>query len=267
MNLHAECDGGGDPLVLLHGFTTNSESWRPMLADLEVGHTAIRIDLPGHGRSPTPPNSYNFDACVADILGVLDRLNIDQTDLLGYSMGGRIALALTCTAPHRVRKLVLESASPGLADGAARTERKASDRRLAEEIRNKPLSQFIERWLEQPLFRTLQHAPQSILAQSVSVRMKNSAPGLAAALHTLGTGSQPSMWDRLSALPQQTMLLTGALDEKFQRIADEMHLLMPNSRRTVVADAGHTTHLEKAEDFVREVLDFLAERPAAEKPQ
>src|SRR6516164_1881590 len=116
--LHVEELGDGPPLLLLHGFMGSAESWVPRAAVFAShGLRTIAVDLIGHGRSEAPadPARYGMERCLEDLLEVLDRLRLPRTAVLGYSMGGRVALHLASAAPERVSALVLESASPGLA--------------------------------------------------------------------------------------------------------------------------------------------------------
>ncbi len=74
----------------------------------------------------------------------------------------------------------------------------------------------------------------------------------------MGTGVQPSFWDRLDGVDVTTLLLTGRLDEKFEGIARRMADRMPRAVHRPVAEAGHTVHLERPEAWIEEVLGFMA---------
>ena len=264
--LHCEAGGTGDPLTLLHGFTTHGRAWDDIRTRLERNYRVLTIDLPGHGGSPTPPPDYDFAHCVADIVATMNSHDHVPGDLLGYSMGGRIALATAIESPDSIRRLVLESSSPGLADSEARAARHAADAKLADSIETTPLAEFIDRWLDLPLFRTQGSVDQDTRRTNRNLRLDNSPGALAASLRTLGTGSQPSYWDQLPTLDRPTLLVTGALDEKFQDIAREMHERLPDSVRTVIPDAGHTTHLEQPAAFVEAVTTFLVAADPVPKP-
>src|SRR5579862_3588393 len=125
LEFHVEVDGRGPPLLLLHGFTGSVRSWDAVRPALTGQATVISVDLIGHGRSAAPPEAdrYSLDWSVRDLRALLDRLELDAVDLLGYSMGGRVALHLAVHAPDRVRWLCLESASAGIEDPAERTRR------------------------------------------------------------------------------------------------------------------------------------------------
>src|SRR5690606_15918697 len=116
--------GGPRPLVLLHGFTGRAAVWRPLLPELARRRRVVAVDLLGQGRT-------RMEAQAEDLLAILDRMGLERVDLLGYSMGGRVALHLALHVPERLGALVLESASPGLASAQERAARVAHDEGLA----------------------------------------------------------------------------------------------------------------------------------------
>src|SRR5438552_13373233 len=93
ITLNVELRGAGRPLLLLHGFTGSVAAWAPLAARLTPHRRVVAVDLIGHGQSDAPADAarYRMEQCVADLLALLDTLEIAQTDVLGYSMGGRVA--------------------------------------------------------------------------------------------------------------------------------------------------------------------------------
>jgi 2-succinyl-6-hydroxy-2,4-cyclohexadiene-1-carboxylate synthase len=162
--LSFEIAGNGPALLLIHGFTGSSQTWQALVPALSQHRTLIMIDLVGHGASavPSDPQRYAIEQCVSDLLALLDQLGVARTDLLGYSMGGRIGLLLTASAPERVGRQVLIGASPGLADPAERASRLASDEELAERIERGGLEWFVEFWESQSLFASQQRLPAAV---------------------------------------------------------------------------------------------------------
>lgn len=260
MNLYCDVSGSGPAIGLLHGFTTSGRAWADIAARLANRFRVIAVDLPGHGRSPAPPDGYDFAACVDDVIAAVrraaggDRL----AALLGYSMGGRVALAAALRDPVASERLILESASPGLLSESERAERRAADEALARRIETGDWRAFIDEWLAQPLFASLQQIDGETLAHSRALRLANDPAAIAAALRCLGTGSQPSYWHRLGEVRLPVLLINGAGDAKFDRIAARMHEQLPDSRRCIVAAAGHTTHLDDPAAFTAAVLEFAA---------
>jgi 2-succinyl-6-hydroxy-2,4-cyclohexadiene-1-carboxylate synthase len=259
ITLNVERSGAGRPLLLLHGFTGGATTWSPHLAQLALGFHTIAPDLIGHGRSDVPPDParYRMERCVADLLALLDALGVERADVLGYSMGGRVALHLAAAAPARVGALVLESSSPGIADPAERAARIAADEALADEIERAGLAAFVERWERLPLFASQAVLPEVVLERQRAQRLRNDPRGLANSLRGMGAGRQEPLWDRLAALAAPTLLIAGELDAKYCAITSHMAAALPNARTAIVPNAGHAVHLEQANAFVRNVLEFL----------
>ncbi|MCK6554706.1 2-succinyl-6-hydroxy-2,4-cyclohexadiene-1-carboxylate synthase [Candidatus Binatia bacterium] len=257
--LHADVHGTGPPLLLLHGFTGSVASWRPLLPVLARRYTTIGVDLVGHGRSdaPSDPARYAFRACIDDLARLLDRLDVERCGCLGYSMGGRIALGLALTHPSRVATLTLESASPGLVDDTERAARRAADTMLAARIEGDGVAAFVDAWIAQPLFASQARLDPATRARQREERLRHSAHGLAHSLRGMGTGAQPSLWAALPALTPPVLLVAGAEDDKFRRIATEMQAHMPQAELAVIPEAGHTTHLEQPAAFLEAVMTFL----------
>lgn len=241
------------PLVLLHGFTGSSANWREISTQLETpARWLIVPDLPGHGQSDAPvdPERYTIEHCRADLLALLQTLDIQagKAILLGYSMGGRIALYTALSGFFRA--LILESASPGLADPAEREQRRQQDNALAERIEREGVRDFVDAWERLPLFASQQRLPLEKQAALHEQRLANRAIGLANSLRGVGTGAQPALHACLSMLTLPTLIVAGELDGKFCRIARQMAEHIPHPELRIVADAGHTIHLEQPETFV-----------------
>jgi 2-succinyl-6-hydroxy-2,4-cyclohexadiene-1-carboxylate synthase len=228
-----------------------------MLDALAASHRVVAVDLPGHGSSPDPPPDYDVADLAGDLGRTLDREGMRRAAWLGYSMGGRMALAAAILRPDRVERLILESASPGLAKPEERMRRRRSDEELAERLLEGGLESFVDDWMELPLFRSRRKLPEGVLEQERSRRMENRASGLAAALRTLGTGGQPSFWDRLAEVRVPTLVLVGAEDEKYLRLGRRMVAALPDARLRVIPDAGHTVHLERPDRWIEAVRGFL----------
>ena len=243
--------------VLLHGFLGSAAAWGEGLVDglTGAGLTPVLVDLPGHGREAerSDPSSFTFEV----LLGHIGRAGDWPTDLVGYSMGGRIALHFAAAFPERVRRLVLESASPGLASAAERAARRAEDEALAAELLNLGIERFVDGWETQPLFESRARLDPSVRAHQRQLRLRNDPSALAAALRGFGTGALPSLWGRLPDIAAPTLLVVGALDRKFVEIAERMARAMPDARVVEVADAGHTVHLERPDAWIAAVTDFL----------
>jgi 2-succinyl-6-hydroxy-2,4-cyclohexadiene-1-carboxylate synthase len=258
-NYNVVTAGGGAPLMLLHGFTGCAQSWDHLQAALASRFELIMPDLLGHGRSDASgnPERYGMECCVADLIAILDRLEVERTHLLGYSMGGRVALAAAVAHPDRIASLVLESASPGLAGADERQARIASDNALADLAERAGIEAFVARWERTPLFATQERLPEQVRERLRNQRLANNPTGLANSLRGLGTGVQPSLWERLGELRMPCLIMAGELDAKFLGIAQRMADAIAGSRLALVADAGHTIHLEQSAGFARLIMEFL----------
>jgi 2-succinyl-6-hydroxy-2,4-cyclohexadiene-1-carboxylate synthase len=228
-----------DRFVLAHGFTQTARSWSTfagLLRDELPGAEMIAVDLPGHGTAPPPPDANLWESAerLVDAGGT--------ATYVGYSMGGRVSLHAALAHPARVRALVLIGATAGIDDPHERLARRAADDRLADHIEAVGVDAFIDEWLANPLFAGLtEHTAMR------DDRLRNTADGLAASLRSTGTGTQEPLWERLGEIDVPVLVLAGRHDEKFRVIGERMAELLPNSILEVIADAGHSVHLEQPE--------------------
>lgn len=255
--------GEGVPVLLLHGFTGSARNWTSLMGALAGNYQVLAVDLLGHGETDSPPEAsrYRIEQAAADIAALLLHLGCAPAHLLGYSMGGRLALCLALTYPALFRSLVLESASPGLRTEAERAARRASDHALADQIEDEGVAAFTAAWARLPLFASQARLPQQARDRLHQQRLGNDPRGLANSLRGMGTGEQPSLWPRLGEWDKPTLLMAGADDVKYTQIARAMAEAMPTAQARVMADAGHTVHLEQRAAFTAAVAAFLAMVP------
>jgi 2-succinyl-6-hydroxy-2,4-cyclohexadiene-1-carboxylate synthase len=177
------------------------------------------------------------------VLHDLTELAPDRFTLVGYSMGGRLALhaALAPALRARIRRVVLIGASPGLADPAEREARRRADEALAGEVDQMTIEKFAERWARTPV---LAGQPPRVAAAVHADRLRNQPSGLAGALRGLGIGALRSLWDRLPEIRAPVALIVGERDEKFRAIASEMAGGLRDASVVVILGAGHAVHLE-----------------------
>jgi 2-succinyl-6-hydroxy-2,4-cyclohexadiene-1-carboxylate synthase len=225
-------------LVLLHGFTNTGASWDGVAAAVDERYRPLAPDIRGHGTASaaTPVDLASVIADVSALTGPTETFT-----LVGYSMGGRLALHVAFALASRVDRLVLIGASPGLPTPAERAARVHADERLADEIEAMTIEAFAARWAQTPV---LADQPARVRAAADADRRRNTPPGLARALRGLGTGALPSLWDRLPALRIPVELIVGGRDQKFHATAERMAAGLPAARLDVVAGAGHAVHLE-----------------------
>jgi 2-succinyl-6-hydroxy-2,4-cyclohexadiene-1-carboxylate synthase len=247
--LHRVVEGppAGGRVVLAHGFTQTLASWGVVGERLARHREVVRVDLPGHGGSGGVRVSFEEAAGLVGAAG-------GAGTYVGYSLGGRLCLRLALDRPDLVEGLVLVGGSPGIADPAARAERRAADEALAAGIERDGVAAFLDRWLAGPLFETLPAA-----AAGRAERLANTPGGLVYALRRLGTGVQAPLWDRLAGLRPPVLLVAGEHDAKFTALAQQMAAAIgPGARVAVVAGAGHAAHLERPAEVAALIEAFLA---------
>jgi 2-succinyl-6-hydroxy-2,4-cyclohexadiene-1-carboxylate synthase len=258
---HVDVKGSKEAVMLLHGFTGNSGTWEETVEILSDSFRTIAVDLLGHGATDAPedPAVYQMETAAKHLIQILDRLEIGQVHLLGYSMGGRLALGTAILYPDRIKSLTLESSSPGLKTAEERAKRMQADQQLADKIRKEGIEKFVDYWENIPLFSTQKTLPEEKRTALRRQRLKNSAVGLANSLIGMGTGRQPSWWERLPDVQCPVLLLCGEWDEKFCKIAKEMRTMAPAFRLKAVEKAGHAIHVEQPLKFGTIVKEFLLE--------
>ena len=239
------------PLVLLHGFMGRGSDWSAVLESDRFGlkRRVVAPDLPGHGVSlGLEADEYTMDGAVARVLEAVDA----PADVVGYSMGGRLALHLAVTRPEGVRRLVLVSASPGLALASDRAARRVLDAERAAALED-DLPTFLEDWYQMPLFASLDDDQRRALAAS---RSDNDPAELGRSLVGMGTGAQPSHWDALARISAPALAVAGTLDATYVRLAHEM--AQHDLEVAVVPGAGHSIHTEAPDALAALLTSFLS---------
>jgi 2-succinyl-6-hydroxy-2,4-cyclohexadiene-1-carboxylate synthase len=253
--------------MLLHGYTGTGRSMAGLARAFQDDFDAIAPDLPGHGRSAERAggHAYDFDACVDDLVATLAATGHDSAHWLGYSMGARLALACAVRHPARVTSLVLLAGRAGIADPGERLARRGADEALAARIEERGVEAFVDEWLAQPLFASMQRLGPQFMAREREARLVNDARGLASSLRALGPAAQPPLFDALPCVNVPVLLVAGALDVRFVSAAHELARSLPRAEVCVIPGAGHAAHLEQPEAFLRAVRPFLrrAARPAS----
>jgi len=258
---HVEVVGEGEPIVFLHGFTGDLTTWYQITRMLRNRYKCVLIDLIGHGKTDSPEGflRYNLETVSQDIMQILDVLHITKTHLLGYSMGGRLALATAVLFPTRIASLILESSSPGLRTEKERAERRNSDELLASQIEKDGVERFIDYWENIPLFASQKTLTREQQQEIRKQRLGNNPVGLANSLRGMGTGAQLSYWERLHEIHVPTLLICGELDQKFCTIAKEMSTRIQTAKVEKVEDTGHAIHVEQPQFFGKIVDEFVSD--------
>jgi 2-succinyl-6-hydroxy-2,4-cyclohexadiene-1-carboxylate synthase len=261
--LHHVLTGPSDapPVLFLHGFLGCGGDWADTVAGLEAEYRCLVVDLPGHGRSPAgdAPEDYSMPRTAERLVELMRKLEARPWSVVGYSMGGRLALYLALARPEMVRQAVLESASPGLADAGDRATRRAADERWARTLESEPMDVFLRRWYAQEVFGSLRDRPDR-LERLIVARRRNDPAGLARSLRGMGLGSQPSCWERLPECAAPVDLIVGEYDAKFRAVAAEMAARSPRCRVHIAAGCGHNVHFEDPDRYTRLLKGILSRR-------
>jgi 2-succinyl-6-hydroxy-2,4-cyclohexadiene-1-carboxylate synthase len=226
-----------ETLLLLHGFTQTGRSWQGVTEALpRTRYRALAPDLRGHGAAASL-RPVTFAACLRDLL----ELAPGRFALAGYSMGGRLALALALAMPRRVSRLVLISATAGIEDDRERARRRARDEALADTIERDGVERFADAWSAQPLFAD---QPEPVRRLARADRLRNDAHGLAASLRGMGAGAMEPLWSRLGELEMPVTVLAGERDARYVELGRRLAAAIAGARLVVVAGAGHALTLE-----------------------
>lgn len=225
--------------VALHGFTQRGSMWQQVAAG--VGGDWRCPDLPGHGGQPV----RSWDDTVAWVAAVAGAAPPPRR-LVGYSMGGRLALAAALGHPGLVQALALLSASPGIADPEARRGRREEDGRLADRIEAVGPAAFLDEWLGRAWFGGGRVPPAEWRRAEHAARSGSTARGLSGALRSLGQGVQPWLGDRLGELPMPVLLVAGADDVRYAALAMEMGRATSRATVALLPAAGHALVGEKS---------------------
>ncbi len=250
--------GEGTPVTLLHGFTQSGRSWQEVITTMPQGWRWVVPDLRGHGETRTRPGvECTMDGCFADLELLWDHLGVERTHLVGYSMGGRLALHVAARKPERLLSLLTIGAHAGLEEDA-RVGRQLGDEALAQRIENDGLEPFVKYWSALPLFAGLERRGPAFVAQLRAERMNNTVAGLACSLRGMGAGMMQPVWDDLARLTVPSTFVAGQLDHGYVASARRLAAVVPNGRVEVVLRSGHAVHQERPEAFARVLANHLA---------
>jgi 2-succinyl-6-hydroxy-2,4-cyclohexadiene-1-carboxylate synthase len=245
--------GSGPPLVLLHGFTQTGRLFGPFGERMAESRTLVAVDLPGHGGSDAVRADLPATAALVSE-SVREAIGETPCDMLGYSLGARVALHVLVGSDLSVSRAVLIGVNAGIEDSTDRARRRQQDEELATELEaTGDVGRFLHAWLEGPMFARL----ASSEATGRSERLRNSAPGLASSLRLCGTGTQAPLWDELTKLACPILAIAGADDSRFVSHALRVACLAPRAVTSLVPGGGHAVHLSQPEQAWRLVDHWL----------
>ena len=240
--IHYETHGQGPAVLLTHGFGLTARMWAGQVEALAASNRLILWDLRGHGRSDSPEDSglYDPEACIADMLALLDAEGVERAVIGGLSLGGYLSLAFHLCHPERVRALMLFDCGPGFRRDGPR-----------------------EAWNERARGRGERIAagePRAL--QSLEPDGHRDLAGVARAARHMMLHHDGSVLESLPSIRVPTLVLAGERDTPFLAGIDYMAGKIPNAGKVVLRDAGHTANLDNPEAFNAAVSGFLARLPA-----
>jgi 2-succinyl-6-hydroxy-2,4-cyclohexadiene-1-carboxylate synthase len=275
-------------LVFWHGFLGDAQDFSGVIQHLPEAMPCITVDLPGHGKtevdrvnSDAEDGITEYESLSKSLDKSLDKsmalgytmpnvakalrqflihlatdLGVSQIILVGYSLGGRLALYFVHRFPDYIKKyvkyLVLESASPGLKSQEQQRVRQQKDLALVQQLmglNQSDFPDFLDHWYSQDLFKTLRAHPE--FANLKAQRTAQNPQRLALSLRGLGVGWQRSLWQELNQIQLPTWLVVGDSDAKFREINQEMAELLPNAHLVYLENCGHNGHYEQPQQFAK----------------
>jgi pimeloyl-ACP methyl ester carboxylesterase len=254
LKMYYEVHGSGDPVVLLHGsFMTITNNWTQWIGELAKTRKVIAVEMQGHGRTADIDRDFSYENLADDVAALLDHLKIPSADLIGYSMGGGVAMQCAIRHPEKVRKVVSISAR-FRQDGFVKEGLDAFPKLTPEAFKGSPIE--IE-------YKKLSPTPDKF------ADLVNHIKAMASRPFDFGA-------DKLRATKAPMFFIHGDADgvrldhiaEMFRLKGDEIYGdLRPRSasRLAILPDTTHVTLIQRMTTIVPMVNDFLDAKPQKQK--
>ncbi len=257
-SIHYLCEGVGPPLLLIHGLGSSGDDWAFQREDFVRAHRLVMPDLRGSGQSAKSPGPYSIALFAADLWALLDALGIESISILGFSLGGAVALEMALAQPTRVRKLVLCNA---LANYRTDTWHKWWEARLQVALVQLLGLPRTARLIAKRLFP---HEDQAPKRQRV-VDVVGANPKVAY-LATIRALIGWSALDRIHAIACPVLILAAEFD--YTPLADKRNEVahFPQVEFVVIEGSRHGTPFDASERFNARVLEFLARQSMPDVP-
>jgi len=172
-------------------------------------------------------------------------------------MGGRVAYRYAVNFPDKLLGLIIESATPGLAEKEFKEERLRADSELAVKIKEKGIEWFVDYWFSQSIFSSMKNLSEEKFEREKQKRLKNNPEELAKALLGGSQGKVEHVWNKLDKIKFPLLLIDGEYDKKYRFLNTLVLKEVPAGSRVTVKGAGHNIHLEKPEEFIILVNRFI----------
>lgn len=240
-NLYYEDDGTGTPILMTHGFVASTGMWDGQVSAFKDRYRLIRWDMRGHGRTECPDDqaAYGQDITVADMIAILDHLQIEKAIIVGHSLGGFMSLRLNVMHPERVTALVLQGCGPGYRSDESRAKWNERVDGRAKTILDEG-------------YKALGGAAE------VPVSVQRSRQELAMAARGILAQVDAKVIDSLPKIDVPTLVIIGAGDSYYLQGSDYMASRIPGADHVVVPDAGHGVNVDQPEIVNKAFEDFFA---------
>ncbi|WP_099038215.1 alpha/beta fold hydrolase [Mycobacterium neglectum] len=239
---------GGPVVVLLHSVGLDRTFWAPVATALEHRYTAVRVDLRGHGESPSPPGPWSLEDLADDVAEVLRSMGVERAHVVGQSFGGLVAQHLAIRYPDMVMRLVLSGTSCTTSESERSMFLERAD--LAEAHGMEPVARAaIARWFTDTGMNlaVVRTARQRLLS--------NDPDSWAKTFHAI---AGHNVLDSLHDVYARTLVVTGDADVATPpHFAAEMAAALPNSEMKILDNVPHMGYLEQPALMARTILDFL----------
>jgi 3-oxoadipate enol-lactonase len=251
--IHYRRDGKGFPVILLHAGVADSRMWEPQASALAKHFDVIRPDMRGFGDSELPPQAWSHPA---DVVALMNALDLKQAHLVGCSVGGTAAIDITVQHPDRIAKLVL--VGPGVSGGTfgQKYTELFAEAQAAEDAHDLVALNEAEArlWLDGP-----SRPPKYVGGALRELFLDMNGKSLLSDFEKAPMQKpDPPAIGRLGEIAAPTLIVLG--DDDVPSIKDTVELLMSSikgARHVTIHNAAHLPNLEHPEEFNRLVLDFL----------
>jgi pimeloyl-ACP methyl ester carboxylesterase len=246
-------EGGGMPIVLLHGFPLSSAIWHEQQRALTGLYRVITPDLRGHGKSIAPAGIYTMDVLAGDVLALLDRLEVETCVLMGHSMGGYVALALYQMQPDRFTALGLISTQANADTDEARQGRAETVERV---LLSGQGSRTLADLMLPRLFSTAAEPDAELYEEVQKIIMGTSVTAIVGSLK--GMAARPDSMAAIAEIQKPVLVLNGDHDVTIPPERSEaMSAVIPLVTHIVIEDAGHLPMMEQPGATTEAIKTFL----------